>query len=148
MWRPMHEYNANAACSAMPRPSLRLRQPREGEPPEEAVPMSTIAAHEETAVANGKRVTRVGLALASLSLSMLLASLGASVATVALPTLPQAFHASFQTVQWIVLAYLLAITMLIVSAGRLGDITGRRRLLLAGLSLFATASLVCAVAPT
>src|SRR5437660_3555581 len=45
-------------------------------------------------------------ALASLSLAMLLPSLGTSSANVALPTLAQAFGASFQQVQWIVLAYL------------------------------------------
>jgi MFS family permease len=87
-------------------------------------------------------------ALAALSLSMLLSSLGTSIANVALPTLAQAFSASFQEVQWIVLAYLLAITTLIVSVGRLGDITGRRRLLLAGILLFIAASVVCSVAPT
>ena len=64
---------------------------------------------------------------------MLLSSLGTSIANVGLPTLAQAFDASFQEVQWVVLAYLLAITTLIVSVGRLGDITGRRRLLLAGI---------------
>lgn len=79
---------------------------------------------------------------------MLLSSLGISIANVALPTLTQAFDASFQEVQWIVLAYLLAITTLIVSVGRLGDITGRRRLLLAGLFLFTVASVLCGVAPT
>jgi EmrB/QacA subfamily drug resistance transporter len=79
---------------------------------------------------------------------MLLSSLGTSIANVALPTLAQAFNASFQQVQWIVLAYLLAITTLIVSAGRLGDIIGRRRLLLAGIFLFTMASVLCGVAPT
>lgn len=48
---------------------------------------------------------------------MLLSSLGTSIANVALPTLAQAFVASFQEIQWIVLAYLLAITTLIVSIG-------------------------------
>ena len=66
----------------------------------------------------------------------------------ALPTLAQAFDATFQDVQWIVLAYLLAITTLIVSVGRLGDITGRRRLLLGGIFLFTVASVLCGVAPT
>jgi len=79
---------------------------------------------------------------------MLLSSLGTSIANVGLPTLAQAFSASFQQVQWIVLAYLLAITTLIVSVGRLGDITGRRRLLLAGIFLFTIASVLCGVAPT
>ena len=65
---------------------------------------------------------------------MLLSSLGTSIANVALPTLAQAFDASFQEVQWVVLAYLLAITTLIVSVGRLGDLIGRRRLLLAGIA--------------
>ena len=86
-------------------------------------------------------------ALASLSLTMLLASLGTSSANVALPTLAQAFDASFQDVQWIVLAYLLAITTVIVSVGRLGDLIGRRRLMLTGLFLFTTASVLCGAAP-
>lgn len=87
-------------------------------------------------------------ALASLSLSMLLSSLGTSIANVALPTLTQVFGASFQQVQWVVLAYLLAITTLIVSVGRLGDILGHRRLLLGGIVLFTAASVLCGIAPT
>jgi MFS family permease len=79
---------------------------------------------------------------------MLLASLGTSIANVALPTLAQVFTASVQHVQWIVLAYLLASTTLVVSVGRLGDITGRRRLLLAGIFLFTVSSVLCGVAPT
>ena len=79
---------------------------------------------------------------------MLLASLGTSIANVGLPTLAQAFGASFQEVQWVVLAYLLAITTLIVGVGRLGDIVGRRRLLLAGVFLFTLASILCGLAPT
>lgn len=82
------------------------------------------------------------LALASLSLSILLPSLATSIANVALPTLAQAFQASFQNVQWILLAYLLAITTLIVTVGRLGDLAGRRRLLLAGVLLFTVASVL------
>src|SRR6266852_5734127 len=89
---------------------------------------------------NGARISSVRWALAGLSLSILLSSLGTSIANVALPTLAQAFNASFQEVQWIVLAYLLAITTLIVSVGRLGDLIGRRPLLLAGLFLFTVAS--------
>ncbi len=79
---------------------------------------------------------------------MLLSSLGTSIANVALPALAQAFNASFQQVQWIVLAYLLAITTLIVSAGRLGDLVGRRKLLLAGVFLFTAASVLCGFTPT
>lgn len=86
-------------------------------------------------------------ALAALSLCMLLSSLGTSIANVALPTLAQAFHASFQEVQWVVLAYLVTVTALTVSAGRLGDLMGRRRLLLLGLALFTVASGLCGASP-
>lgn len=95
-----------------------------------------------------ERAPSAAWALAGLSLCTLLSSLGTSIANVALPTLAQAFAASFQQVQWIVLAYLLAITTLIVSVGRLGDLAGRRRLLLAGILLFTLASVLCGVAPT
>ncbi len=86
-------------------------------------------------------------AVAGLSLSILLASLGTSIANVGLPTLAIAFDASFQQVQWVVLAYLLATTSLVVGVGRLGDIFGRRKLLLAGIALYTAASILCGVAP-
>lgn len=88
----------------------------------------------------------VAWVLASLALCMLLPSLGTSIANVALPTLARAFDASFQNVQWVVIAYLLATTSLIVSAGRLGDIIGRRRLLRVGIVLFTVASTACGFA--
>ncbi len=111
--------------------------------------MKSVIAGQGEALADGApRTPSVRLALASLSLSMLLSSLGISIANVGLPTLAQAFNASFQDVQWVVIAYLLAITTLIVSVGRLGDLIGRRRLLLAGIFLFTLASALCGLAPT
>lgn len=108
--------------------------------PATAEHLSTIADNPPQRSAHG--------ALASLALATLLASLGASVASVGLPVLAQAFYASFQLVQWVVLAYLLAITTLIVSLGRLGDLIGRRKLLLAGIALFTLASALCGLAPS
>jgi EmrB/QacA subfamily drug resistance transporter len=86
--------------------------------------------------------------LLALSLSMLLSSLGTSIANVAIPTLARVFDATFGHAQWIVLAYLLAVTSSIVGVGRLGDLIGRRRLLQAGLLLFTAASVVTGLAPT
>lgn len=103
---------------------------------------------EQTEPMAAPRTLNANWALASLSLSMLLSSLGTSVANVALPTLAEHFGAAFQQVQWVVLAYLLAITTLIVSAGRLGDMAGRRRLLLAGIAVFTLASILCGLAPS
>src|SRR5690606_20782968 len=71
---------------------------------------------------------------------------GTSIANVALPTLATSFAASFHDVQWIVIAYLIAVTALVVAAGRLGDLFGRRRLLLAGIAVFAVASALGAFA--
>ncbi|CAN5371751.1 MFS transporter [soil metagenome] len=105
-----------------------------------------IAKRDEASA--GRAASSLRWALAGLSLSMLLSSLGTSIANVGLPAMAQAFNASFQQVQWIVLAYLLAITTLIVSVGRLGDIIGRRRLLLAGIFLFTVASVLCGAAPS
>lgn len=78
---------------------------------------------------------------------MLMSSLDTSIANAALPALSRAFGASFQSVRWVVLAYLLALTAFTAIAGRLGDRAGRRRLLLAGLVTFTAASLACGVAP-
>ncbi len=102
-----------------------------------------IEPHELHIAEDSKRQPSMRWALNGLSLSMLLSSLGTSIANVALPTLAKSFTASFQEVQWVVLAYLLAITTLIVSVGRLGDIVGRRRLLQAGIVLFTLASIAC-----
>jgi EmrB/QacA subfamily drug resistance transporter len=107
-----------------------------------------IAGGDEAVAGHAERTPSVKWALASLSLSMLLSSLSTSIANVGLPTLAEAFAASFGEVQWIVIAYLLAITTLVVSVGRLGDIIGRRRLLLGGIVLFTVASVLCGVAST
>lgn len=88
------------------------------------------------------------LFLTTLAGAVLLASLGISVTTVALPTLATTFSTGVQQVQWVVLAYLLSLTVTIVSAGRLGDLYGNRRVLIAGLMLFTVASIVCALAPS
>lgn len=95
-----------------------------------------------------RKAASVRLALASLSLSILMSAFDTSIANAGLPTMAVAFEASFQEVQWIILAYLLAMTTLIVGVGRLGDLVGRKRLLLAGIVLFTVASLLCGIAPT
>ncbi|WP_145592020.1 MFS transporter [Yersinia rochesterensis] len=84
----------------------------------------------------------------SLALPMLLSSLATSIANVGLPTLTQALNASFQDAQWVVLAYLLAITTSAISIGRMGDIINKRLLLKTGIGLFTAASVGCALAPT
>jgi len=83
----------------------------------------------------------------TLALSMLLASLGTSIANIALPALAEAFAAPFSQVQAVVVAYLAALTVSVVIAGRLGDSHGLKPMLMTGLGVFLGASLLCAVAP-
>ncbi|WP_238598720.1 MFS transporter [Saccharothrix sp. ALI-22-I] len=78
---------------------------------------------------------------------MLLPSLSISIANIGLPAMAVAFDAAFNEVQWVVIAYLLAITTLIIGVGRLGDLAGRRRLLLGGIAVFTLATLLCGLAP-
>ena len=87
-------------------------------------------------------------ALAALGLAMLLPSLATSAANVALPALAAAFAAGFPQVQWVVLAYLIAVAAAVVGAGRLGDVIGRRRLMLGGIALFTLASILGGIAPS
>lgn len=79
---------------------------------------------------------------------MLLPSLGISVANIALPSLRIAFDASSQEAQWVVIAYLVVVTSSLVTAGRLGDLFGRKPLLLAGIAIFSLASLGAVLAHT
>ncbi|MEU4805353.1 MFS transporter [Actinosynnema sp. NPDC023587] len=84
---------------------------------------------------------------AALALCALLPALGISIANVGLPAIAADLGNSFAEVQWVVIAYLLSVTTAIVGAGRLGDLTGRRRLLIGGTAVFTLATLLCALAP-
>ena len=71
-----------------------------------------------------------------------------SVLSVALPAIKASYGARAEQVQWVVNAYLLPLSALLLLGGALGDHFGRRRLLVIGTSIFALASLVCALAPS
>lgn len=87
-----------------------------------------------------------GIAI-TLALAMLLASLGTSIANIALPALAEVFASSFAQIQAVVVAYLATLTATVVIAGRLGDRYGLKPALLTGFGLFALASLACSLAP-
>ena len=86
--------------------------------------------------------------LAACVLASSLSFVEGSVLNVALPAIRASYCAGAAEVQWVVNAYLLPISALLLLGGALGDHFGRRRLLVTGTSLFAAASLVCALAPT
>jgi EmrB/QacA subfamily drug resistance transporter len=76
------------------------------------------------------------------------AFLDGTVVNVALPSIGREFHAGLSDLQWTVDAYLLTLGSLIVIGGSLGDLFGRRRVLVLGLAGFSLASLGCGLAPS
>ena len=83
-----------------------------------------------------------------IALGVIMATLDASVVNIALPTLQRQFAAAFTTVEWVVLAYSVTITGLLLSAGRLADLRGRRMVYATGLVVFTLASALCGFAPS
>ncbi|GII30627.1 MFS transporter [Planotetraspora mira] len=86
------------------------------------------------------------LALIVLCAGMLMVVLDGSIVTVALPAIQQDLHFSPSSLTWTVNAYMIAFGGLLLLAGRLGDLIGRKRMLLAGLAVFVVASLLCGLA--
>src|SRR5687767_15483644 len=83
------------------------------------------------------------LALYVLCAGMLMIVLDATVVNVALPSIQDDLGFSASGLAWVVNAYMIAFGGLLLLAGRLGDLVGRRSILLAGLAVFTAASLLC-----
>jgi EmrB/QacA subfamily drug resistance transporter len=86
------------------------------------------------------------LALYVLCGSMLMIVLDATIVNVALPAIKADLHFTPSTLAWVVNAYLIAFGGLLLLAGRLGDLIGRRRIFLIGLAVFTSASAACGLA--
>src|SRR6202163_2267602 len=82
-------------------------------------------------------------ALYVLCAGILMVILDGTIVNVALPTIQRDLGFSQSNLAWVVNAYLIAFGGLLLLAGRLGDLVGRKRILLAGLALFTAASLLC-----
>ncbi len=86
-------------------------------------------------------------ALSCTSLGMLLAATNSGTLIIALPNLERSLHASLLALVWVILAYLIAATVLVLSAGRLSDLFGRKRAYVGGFLVFALASLGAGFSP-
>jgi MFS family permease len=73
-------------------------------------------------------------------LGLFILMLDSTVVALALPTIERDLHASRDNVQWVLNGYLLVISVLVVTAGRLGDVAGRRVVFLVGMAVFAAGS--------
>lgn len=106
---------------------------------------STTLTESETAAPPDRRRW---LALGVVSVAVFITTLDGLIVNIALPTLSSELGASNRQLRWIVDAYLLVFTGLLLCAGGLGDQFGRRRLLIIGLALFGLTSAYCAFAGT
>lgn len=86
------------------------------------------------------------LALVVLCAGMLMIILDGTIVNVALPTIQDDLGFSQSNLAWVVNAYLIPFGGVLLLAGRVGDLIGRRRMFLSGLTLFTTASLLCGLA--
>jgi len=84
----------------------------------------------------------LGWALVLISVAQLMVVLDATIANIALPYIGQDLHISQANLSWIVTGYALAFGGLLLLGGRLGDLYGRRRIFMTGLTVFAIASLL------
>jgi EmrB/QacA subfamily drug resistance transporter len=113
--------------------------------------MSVIHLSCDSAVAHGAKprpaCAHPAMVLAGTILASGLAFVDGSVVNVALPTIAQSLNADAGALQWVINAYLLPLSALLLLGGAAGDHFGCRRLLIIGTTVFAVASLGCALAP-
>jgi MFS family permease len=95
--------------------------------------MSATAAH------------RTGLQLTVIVIGVLIAAVDTTIVILALPTMRSDLHVGFASIVWVVLGYLLVITLLATQVGRLGDMFGRVRMYEAGFLVFVVGSALCAL---
>jgi len=96
----------------------------------------------------GRKSSYPNLVLATCILASSLAFVDGSVTNVGLPAIGQSLQAGGADLQWVINAYLLPLSSLLLLGGAAGDRYGRKRLLIAGTILFAAASILCAAAPS
>jgi EmrB/QacA subfamily drug resistance transporter len=81
--------------------------------------------------------------MAAVAMGLFLSTIDSSIVNVALPTLENSFATQFAAVEWVVLAYLLTVTTLMLSMGRLGDMVGKKPLYTFGFVIFTVGSVLC-----
>jgi EmrB/QacA subfamily drug resistance transporter len=88
------------------------------------------------------------IALVVLCVGQLMIVLDSTVVNVALPSIQRSLHTDQASLAWVINGYLISFGGLLLLAGRLGDLLGRRRLFLTGVAIFTVASVLCGLAPS
>ena len=87
------------------------------------------------------------LTLVAMCFALFMLMLDNTVVNNALPTIQRHFNTSTASLEWIVNGYTLSLAVLMVTMGKLGDVFGRKRVFLIGLTVFTAASFACGIAP-
>jgi EmrB/QacA subfamily drug resistance transporter len=98
-----------------------------------------------TTPANPRGTVKAGWALAVIVTGVLVAAVDTTIVILALPTMMRALHANLAAIVWVIMAYLLVITLLATQVGRLGDMFGRVRMYELGFLVFVLGSFLCGV---
>lgn len=109
--------------------------------------LSTACDRAQAERGRARSVTHPGWTIAATMLASSLAFVDGSVTNVALPAMGNDLGGDAARLPWIINAYLLPLSALLLLGGAAGDHFGRRRMLMAGITLFALASIGCALAP-
>ncbi|MEX2253476.1 MAG: MFS transporter [Thermoleophilaceae bacterium] len=91
---------------------------------------------------------RLRLVLAACAMAMFATNLDFFALQPALPDMARDFDAPTTNIQWVISGYMLALGAFLIPGGRVGDILGRKRMLIVGLAIFGVTSLVCGLAPS
>ena len=83
------------------------------------------------------------LAMLTVAIGTFMSTLDASIVNVSLPTIMTSLHTDLPTVQWVVSIYLLMVTGLLLTLGRLADLIGRKPIFIVGMVIFTIGSLFC-----
>jgi EmrB/QacA subfamily drug resistance transporter len=108
--------------------------------------MTALLTRSETPPASAASERRRWIALAVLCLGQLMMVLDATIVNVALPSIQRDLHFSQSNLTWVINGYLITFGGLLLLAGRMGDLLGRKKVFLSGLVLFTAASILCGVA--
>ncbi|HYE84309.1 MAG TPA: MFS transporter [Clostridia bacterium] len=90
---------------------------------------------------------RVKLIIVAVAVGTFMAALDTSVVNIALPNISTFFGAPLYIIEWVVMSYLLVISSLLLTYGRLGDMYGHKRIYVGGFVIFTAGSLLCSLAP-
>lgn len=93
----------------------------------------------------GVDYSRKWYVMVAVGVGILLGTIDLSIVNIALPTLGREFNASFSTVQWVALAYMLTLSTLTLTMGRLGDMIGKKQIYIAGMVVFTIGSMLCGI---